>query len=66
MNDIRKHCLGKINDVFTSYNWEVMDDLLDASIFDVDITERMRIYKILSPAWKQEILKMPESIEKNI
>ena len=66
MNEIRIHCLGKINNVFKSYNWENIEDNLDCNIFDLDITDRMRIYKILSPAWKQEILKMPESIEKSI
>jgi len=32
----------------------------------VDIFERLRIYRVTSPSWKYEILKMPEIMEKSI
>ncbi len=70
MSEIRNHCLNKIKEIFQGYTWNIdtSDFLhkLDQTIFDVDITERLRIFKITSPTWKHEILKMPDIIEKSI
>jgi len=71
MSDIRNHCLEKIKKVFSLHDWEIVNtteltDKLEQNLFEVDILERMRIYKIISPEWKQELLKMPESMEKSI
>ena len=71
MTEIRNHCLNKIKNVFMESDWEIINkpeliDKLQQSIFDVDIQERMRIYTITCPSWKQEILKMPEVMEKSI
>ena len=69
MSEIRIHCLEKIKNIFNDSDWEILDDFterLDQSIIDVDIYERLRIYKISSPAWKYELLKMPEIMEKSI
>lgn len=70
MAEIRVHCLQKIKNVFENYNWVInTQDILyklDQSIIDIDITERIRIFKITSPTWRQEILKMPEIIEKSV
>ena len=69
MSEIRKHCLGKIKEIFDEKDWEIIDTFsehLNETIFDTDIAERIRIYKITSPVWKNEILKMPEIMEKSI
>jgi transcription elongation factor S-II len=71
MTEIRKHCLEKIKTIFDERDWEIVEstelvEKLERSIFDVDIYERLRIHKILSPTWKQELLKMPEVMEKSI
>jgi len=71
MAEMRSYCLEKIKRVFEQRDWEITDkqellDKLDQNIFDIDIYERIRIYKIISPTWKQELLKMPELMEKSI
>jgi len=68
MAEIRKHCFDKIKDVFDKYDWNItgIDYKLHSTIFDMDLMERMRILKILSPEWKLEIVKMPETMEKSI
>ena len=69
MSELRMHCLSKIKKVFDERDWTIVDDFserLEQNIFDVDITERLRIYKIISPSWKHELLKMPEIMEKSI
>jgi len=71
MNEIRTHCLEKIKVVFNNMDWTIVDkdnlmERLDQSILDTDIYEHIRINKILSPTWKQELLKMPEVMEKSI
>ena len=71
MTEIRKHCFEKIKKVFDENDWEIIDkdtllSKLEYTIFDVDLDERLRIYKITSPTWKIELLKMPELMEKNI
>jgi transcription elongation factor S-II len=71
MCEIRKHCFEKIKQVFDENDWEIIDKetlltKLECSIFDTDLDERLRIYKITSPTWKMELLKMPEVMEKNI
>ena len=71
MTEIRKHCFEKIKSVFDEKDWEIVDketllSKLECCIFDVDLDERLRIYKITSPLWKMELLKMPEVMEKNI
>jgi len=71
MTEIREHCLGKIKKIFDEKDWDIIDkdelyQRLDYSIFDIDIYDRLRIYKILSPTWKYELLKMPEIMEKSI
>jgi DNA-directed RNA polymerase subunit M/transcription elongation factor TFIIS len=63
--------LEKIKNVFDENDWEIVDipeltEKLNNSIIDTDIYERLRIYKIISPSWKYEILKMPEIMEKSI
>ena len=66
---MREHCLEKIKSVFENNDWAIEEDLkqrLEQNIFDVDLTERLRIYKITSDSWKSEILKMPVVIEKSI
>ena len=65
MSEIRKHCLGKIKEIFNNKDWEIPDEYT-INIFNNDFSEISRIYKILSPTWKQEILKMPEIMEKSI
>ena len=69
--EIRQHCLEKIKKVFDEADWEILDsaelnDKLNQSIYEVDIFERLRIYRVTSPSWKYEILKMPEIMEKSI
>jgi len=71
MTEIRKHCFEKIKKIFDENDWEIIDkdtllSKLEYTIFDVDLDERLRIYKITSPTWKIELLKMPELMEKNI
>jgi transcription elongation factor S-II len=71
MAEIREYTLSKIKKVFSETDWEIVnvDELsekLNYSLFDTDIYERLRIYKILSPIWKQDLLKMPETMEKSI
>jgi len=71
MTEIRKHCFEKIKSIFDEKDWEIVDketllSKLECCIFDVDLDERLRIYKITSPLWKVELLKMPEVMEKNI
>jgi len=68
MSEIRTYCLSKIKDVFKNFNWEIDNELdkLEYTLFDLDILDRLRIYKITSPTWTHEILKMPEIIEKSI
>jgi len=71
MNEIRTHCLEKIKVVFNNMDWTIVDkdnlmERLDHTILDTDIYEHIRIHKILSPTWKQELLKMPEVMEKSI
>ena len=71
MTEIRKHCFEKIKKIFDENDWEIIDkdtllSKLEYTIFDVDLDERLRIYKITSPLWKIELLKMPELMEKNI
>ena len=67
-SEIRSFCLSKLKSIFEKVDWEIKneDELLNISIFDVGILERERIYKILSKTWNEEILKMPETIEKSI
>ena len=69
MNELRTHCLSQIKKVFDETDWTIIDDFndrLNQTIIDVDIAERIRIYKIISPTWKTELLKMPEIMEKSI
>jgi len=70
MAEIRTHCLQKIKNVFENYNWAInttpLLETLEQSIIEIDIPERIRIFKITSPLWNQEILKMPEIIEKSV
>ena len=70
MTDIRKHCLEKIKYVFDEKDWKIdseeLTDKLELNVFDTDLYERLRIYKITSSLWKEEILKMPEIMEKSI
>lgn len=71
MNELRVYCLEKIKKVFDEKDWEIVDkenltEKLNYNIFDVDIPERLRIYKITSCTWKHELLKMPEVMEKSI
>ena len=70
MSEIRNHCLNKIKTIFDEKDWKIdyneLNDKLELNVFDIDLYERLRIYKILSPTWKQDILKMPEIIEKSI
>ena len=65
---MRDFCLAKIKSVFEKNDWAIEDLTyrLEQNIFDVDLTERLRIYKITSNSWKSEILKMPAVIEKSI
>jgi DNA-directed RNA polymerase subunit M/transcription elongation factor TFIIS len=71
--DLKIHPNLSVDDFIDMYwqknNWDIDNSIvekLECSIFDVDITERIRIYKIISPTWKEQLLKMPEIIEKNI
>jgi len=71
MNTIRQHCFDKIKNVFDEYHWDIQDreDLelkLYCSIFDTDISEVMRINRILSESWIKEITTFPEKMEKSI
>jgi transcription elongation factor S-II len=71
MSEIREYTLNQIKMVFSQTDWEIVnvDELsekLNYSLFDTDIYERLRIYKILSPTWKYDLLKMPETMEKSI
>jgi hypothetical protein len=69
MAQIRTHCLKKIQDTFDNYDWKINNfhELEKINtIFDTDITEFIRIYRITSPTWQEEILKMPELMEKSI
>jgi transcription elongation factor S-II len=71
MTEIREHCLNKIKNIFKTTDWEIINkdelcDKLNLTIYDVDIYERLRIYKITSDQWRLEILKMPEVMEKSI
>jgi len=73
MTEIRLHCKVKIQNIFNENDWTIVDSekeelykKLDQTIFDTDIYERIRIYRILSETWKSEILKFPEIIEKSI
>jgi DNA-directed RNA polymerase subunit M/transcription elongation factor TFIIS len=67
---MRNHCLEKIKNVFEDTDWIINNteqlNLLQLSIFDLDILERMRIYRITSDTWQGEIKKMPNIIEKSI
>ena len=71
MAEIRDYALNKIKGIFNEMDWEIvnvdeLNDKLNYNLFDVDIHERLRIYKILSPTWKMDLLKMPEIMEKSI
>jgi DNA-directed RNA polymerase subunit M/transcription elongation factor TFIIS len=70
-NEMRKFCFEKIKKVFEDTDWSIIDkeqleEKLYCSIFDTDIYERLRIYRVLSKSWEHDILKMPESMEKSI
>jgi len=70
--EIRKHCLGKIRKVFEEYDWTIIDHetlqekLEHSSIFDIDISDRLRINRILNSEYLKEILEFPETMEKSI
>jgi len=71
MNEIRQHCLKKIEEIFKNYNWnfldrEILEEKLLWNIMDIEINELIRINKILSSEYINEILRMPESMEKSI
>ena len=71
MNPIRDHCLVKIKDVFDNYDWglvdrETLELKLYCSIFDIELSEIMRLNKILSEQWFKNILTFPEKMEKSI
>jgi hypothetical protein len=71
MTEMREHCITKIKEIFNEKDWTIintqeLEDKLYGTIFDIDISERMRILKVLSPDWSMEILKMPELMEKSI
>ena len=69
MAEIRSHCLSKIKGVFENYDWNIPateSDKLEYTIFDLDISDRLRLLKITSGSYKEEIVKMPEIIEKSI
>jgi DNA-directed RNA polymerase subunit M/transcription elongation factor TFIIS len=71
MNSIRQHCFGKIKEVFNEYDWNIQDReelelKLYCNIFDTDISEIMRINRILSESWVKEITTFPEKMEKSI
>ena len=70
MNPIREHCLNKIKEIFKNYEWSIDTEptevKLYSNIFDTDIFEFMRLNKILSNSWNNEILTFPEKIEKSI
>jgi transcription elongation factor S-II len=73
MDPIRIYSIGKIKDVFNEYTWDfdkiekdTFETKLYQNIFDTDILEYTKVYKILSDLWKQEIMSFPEKIEKSI
>jgi len=70
MVEMRNHCLEKINLVFQENDWEIdipeQLNRLSLNIFDLDISEHIRIYHICSDTWQAEIKKMPNIIEKSI
>lgn len=72
-NELRKNCYDKIKSVFDNKDWTIVDAekeelnlKLEYNIIDTDIYEHLRILKILSKTWNQELLKFPEIIEKSI
>ena len=73
MEQIREYSIDKIKKVFNEYNWEIgkseqslLETKLYQNIFDTELSEYMRICKLLSDLWKSEILMFPEKIEKSI
>jgi len=71
MDPIRKFCFEKIKNVFDEYEWDIKDReelelKLYCNIFDIEISEFMRINKILSESWFQELLRIPAKMEKSI
>ena len=73
MEQIREYSIDKIKKFFNEYNWEIvkseqslLETKLYQNIFDTELSEYMRICKLLSDLWKSEILMFPEKIEKSI
>ena len=68
---VKRSLEGKIKEVFNEYDWDIQDReelelKLYCSIFDTDISEIMRINRILSESWVKEITTFPEKMEKSI
>ena len=71
--NMRFYAKEKIQNLFDKTEWNLLETekdeittILNQSLFDTDIFEIIRIYKLLSPSRVQEILCFPEIIEKSI
>ena len=65
MTEIRKYCLEEIKKVFNKDEW-VLQESSDINIFNDDLFEIQRIFKIHSEDWKDNLQLFPEIIEKSI
>jgi len=72
MEPIRQYCFNKITDIFNNYDWGIVDretienKITFFNISDTDLYEYLRLSKIISESWGNELLTFPEKIEKSI
>ena len=73
LHNLRNYAKEKFQSVFDKTEWilpetekEEINNKLNYNIFDTDIFEHIRIYKLLSPSRLEEILHFPEIMEKSI
>ena len=71
MSELRKYCKEKfqilLNDIILSnYEKEELNLRLNSNIFDMDINQHIRLYKILSETWDKEVSHFPDLMEKSI
>jgi len=73
LHNLRIFVKEKLQSVFDKNDWDLLEtekeeinNKLNQSLFDTDIFEHIRIYKLLSPLRHEEILHFPEIMEKSI
>ena len=70
MSELRKYCKEKFQALNFKLNIYEKDELTlrlnHSNIFDMDINQHVRLYKILSETWENNLINFPDLMEKSI